>query len=45
MKNEDCLMEFDLRGRFFEYCLKFLINFGLGFLDIEGKVFPWCKRQ
>ena len=25
-------------------CLKFLISFGLGFLDVEGKVFPWCKR-
>jgi len=30
---------------FFEYCLKFLINFGLGFLDVEGKIFPWCRRQ
>ena len=23
-----------------EYCLKFLIYFGLGFIDVEGNVFP-----
>jgi len=30
---------------FVEYCFKFLISFCLGFLDVEGKVFPWCRKR
>ena len=45
MENGECLMEFELRWRFVEYCLKFLISFGLSFLGVEGKVFPWWERQ
>ena len=28
-----------------ENCLKFLISFGFGFLDVKRKVFPWCRRK
>ena len=40
MKNEYWLMKFESMWRFVEYCIKFLISFGLNFLGIEGKVFP-----
>lgn len=45
MKNEYWLMKFESMWGSIKYRIKYLISFGLSFLDIEGKVFPWYGRQ